>query len=103
MKVVIGYYLTERYEAAYHLSRAVDRDRHPNMRSHPLCGTASGLRQLMNWNWTRQPLTVEKARVRVKKQKHRFCQRCDQLAEKLRDPISRLGELAMVGPEPDGE
>lgn len=88
--VRLGYYLTDRGAATYHLARHQGAGR----RLRPLCGAAPYLEQTYNWGWTRQALSVEKARARATKQKRKLCHRCDQLAEALRDPVTRLGELA---------
>jgi len=88
-KVIIGYYAGDHHQrVGYHLARV-----RPGQKVRPLCGAAQELRQAMAWGWTRQALTVDRARERLAKSKRRVCRRCDQLAERLRDPITRLGEL----------
>jgi hypothetical protein len=88
--VQLGYYMTEQGATTYHLTRPG----RAGQRLRPLCGAARRLDQWMGWGWTRQVLSVEKARERAQLQERRLCRRCDQLAEALRDPITRMGELA---------
>lgn len=93
MKLCVGYYVNSRLKTTYHLGVEIQSI------AETLCGSIAGSRL----GWT-SPYSIERAvslfdhRAKIereqKKTRTRMCRMCRRIAEKRRDAVSRLSDIA---------